>query len=81
MTKPAGNMAVWNELAADKSMVFISGPRQVGKTTLAKSISQDFANHIYVNGDIPSDRTKLIENTAFFEALERSDPSLPPCGL
>jgi hypothetical protein len=70
-------MAVWKELAADKSMVFISGPRQVGKTTLAKSISQDFANHIYFNWDIPSDRTQLIENPAFFEALERKDPSLP----
>lgn len=76
--KPRPNyMAVWKELAADKSMVFISGPRQVGKTTLAKSISQDFANHIYFNWDIPSDRTKLIENPAFFEALERKDPSLP----
>ena len=76
--KPRPNyMAVWKELAADKSMVFISGPRQVGKTTLAKSISQNFANHVYFNLDIPSDRIKLIENPAFFEALERKDPSLP----
>jgi predicted AAA+ superfamily ATPase len=33
-------MAVWKEPAADKSMVFISGPRRVGKTTSAKSISK-----------------------------------------
>jgi predicted AAA+ superfamily ATPase len=76
--KPRPNyMAVWKELAAEKSMVFISGPRQVGKTTLAKSISQDFVNHLYFNWDIPADRAKLIENPAFFETLVRKDPSLP----
>lgn len=32
---------------------FISGPRQVGKTTLAKRISRDFANHLSFNWDIP----------------------------
>lgn len=32
-------------------MAFISGPRQVGKTTLAKSISPDFDETAYKNWD------------------------------
>ena len=30
---------IWDELAREKSMVFLAGPRQTGKTTLAKIIS------------------------------------------
>ena len=32
-----------------KKMVFIGGPRQVGKTTMAKNIAQDYANPTYLN--------------------------------
>jgi len=41
-----------------KKMVFISGPRQVGKTTLAKSILQPDAS--YLNWDIPSHREAIL---------------------
>ena len=34
-----------------KKMVFITGPRQVGKTFLAKSIQQEFKKSIYLNND------------------------------
>lgn len=58
-------------------MVFLAGPRQAGKTTLARMIGEGFANHIYFNWDIPSDRVRLIENPAFFETVERKDTSAP----
>ncbi|MBU0970231.1 MAG: ATP-binding protein [Proteobacteria bacterium] len=68
---------IWEELARDKSMIFLAGPRQAGKTTLAESISRSFTNSLYFNWDIPEQRTRLIENPAFFEAVERRDFSAP----
>ncbi len=42
-------------------MVFIGGPRQVGKTTFAKSlISSHFTNTEYFNWDFREDRLKII---------------------
>ena len=43
-----------------KKMVFLSGPRQVGKTTLAKSIMANFAQAQYLNWDVPADRRLVI---------------------
>jgi len=68
---------IWRELARDKAMVFLAGPRQSGKTTLAKIISQTFTNSLYFNWDILRDRTRLMENPTFFEAVERKDASRP----
>jgi predicted AAA+ superfamily ATPase len=47
---------IWKELAADKSMIFISGPRQAGKTTLSKLISRSYTNSYYFNWDIAEHR-------------------------
>jgi predicted AAA+ superfamily ATPase len=30
---------IWDELAAHKAMVFLAGPRQVGKTTLVRQVA------------------------------------------
>ena len=68
---------IWQDLAREKSMVFLVGPRQVGKTTLSKIISQSFPNNLYFNWDIPQHRTRLLENPFFFEELVRKDPSTP----
>jgi predicted AAA+ superfamily ATPase len=68
---------IWKELAPEKSMIFLSGPRQTGKTTLAKMIAASFKNSLYFNWDIPDQRVRLLNNPSFFEALERIDPSLP----
>jgi len=35
---------IWQELAADKEMIFLAGPRQAGKTTLAHIIAESFVN-------------------------------------
>jgi len=67
----------WEELSAEKSMVFMAGPRQVGKTTLCRQIMDFFTNSLYANWDIPQDRTRLLEDPAFFEGIERKDTSVP----
>lgn len=70
-------LKTWHELASEKSMVFCVGPRQVGKTTLAKVISESHTNHLYFNWDDPQERSRLIENPFFFEELARKDASPP----
>jgi len=70
-------MKVWRELAAEKAMIFLSGPRQSGNTTLAQMIAEEFANRLYLNWDISEDRTRLLENPFFFQEIERHDHSLP----
>ncbi len=58
-------------------MIFLAGPRQSGKTTLAKMIAQEFVNHMYINWDIPEDRISLVENPFFFQEIERRNSSVP----
>jgi uncharacterized protein len=70
-------MRIWRELAAEKPMVFMSGPRQTGKTTLAQMISEEYINRLYFNWDNPQDRTRLIENPFFFQEIERRNGSSP----
>lgn len=40
-------------------MLFISGPRQVGKTTFSKNISKH--ESLYLNWDIPEDKEKILK--------------------
>ena len=68
---------LWEFLNKEKSMVFIVGPRQVGKTHLAKNISENFTNRLYFNWDDLKDQKKLLENPYFFEEIERKDSSKP----
>ena len=39
-----------------RKMVFITGPRQVGKTYLSKQIMEEFKNPLYLNYDLMGDR-------------------------
>jgi len=67
----------WQELAQEKGMIFLSGPRQSGKTTLAKTIAAAFTNSIYFNWDIPEHRTRFLRDHRFFEGVERKDATAP----
>ncbi len=67
----------WQELASEKEMVFLAGPRQSGKTTLAGIIAEGFANSLYFNWDIPEQRSRLLRNPSFFEEVDRKDASPP----
>lgn len=70
-------LQTWEELARDKEMIFLSGPRQSGKTTLAKIIAATFANSLYFNWDIPEHRFRFLKNYRFFEEVERKDDTAP----
>jgi predicted AAA+ superfamily ATPase len=58
-------------------MVFVGGPRRVGKTTLGEIIGRSFANQMVLNWEIPEHRMRLIRNPALFEEIERRDESRP----
>lgn len=70
-------LKLWEELSAEKQMVFLSGPRQVGKTTLSKEIAAGFKNKEYFSWDILEHRRKLIQQPTFFENIDRVDESTP----
>lgn len=46
-----------------KKMVLLTGPRQVGKTTLAKDLMANFRRPQYLNWDVADDRRILVEQT------------------
>lgn len=45
----------------NKKMVFLTGPRQVGKTTLAKSFAKEWPHCIYLNYDSEKDRPVIVK--------------------
>ncbi|MFC1886968.1 ATP-binding protein [Thermodesulfobacteriota bacterium] len=53
----------------EKKMVFLTGPRQVGKTWLAKEIAETRHNTVYLNYDSTEDR-KIIKNEAWLNTTE-----------
>lgn len=68
---------LWEDLAAEKAMVLMAGPRQAGKTTLAQAIAARQTNRIAFNWDVITDRRKLLAEPYAFEAVERRDGSAP----
>jgi predicted AAA+ superfamily ATPase len=50
----------------EKKMVFLVGPRQVGKTWLSKSIMNEFSHVIYLNYDQPKDK-KIIQDQSWLD--------------
>lgn len=53
----------------DKKMVFLTGPRQVGKTSLALAVAKDFEKAVYLNYDSLTDR-EIIRKTAWLPDTE-----------
>jgi hypothetical protein len=68
---------IWQTLSNFKQMIFIAGPRQAGKTTLAKTIADTYTNSLYYNHDIIDKKRQVIENPFFYEEINRKDASLP----
>jgi uncharacterized protein len=52
-----------------KKMVLLAGPRQAGKTTLAKEIAKEFSSSIYLTYDRLEDR-KMILNESWLPSVE-----------
>jgi predicted AAA+ superfamily ATPase len=51
-------------------MLFVSGPRQCGKTTLAQMILDKVGIGRYWNHDIPEDQILLTKKPSFFEEID-----------
>ncbi len=49
----------------EKKMVLLAGPRQAGKTTLAKEIAKEFSSSVYLNYDSLEDRKMMKEKSWF----------------
>ena len=45
-----------NHLLQFRQMVFLMGPRQVGKTTLSLETADEWPRHFYFNWDNPAER-------------------------
>lgn len=52
-------------------MAFVSGPRQIGKTTLAKQYLQQFGQGLYRNWDVPPQQKEILTDPLFFEKINR----------
>lgn len=52
-----------------KKMVLLAGPRQAGKTTLAKQIAEEFSSSLYLNYDNVEDR-KIISKESWLPTVE-----------
>ncbi len=47
----------------EKKLVLLVGPRQCGKTWLAKDIAKEFSNSVYLNYDQPIDKKIILEQS------------------
>ncbi len=63
-----------------KKMVFIGGPRQVGKTTLARFIAEKYDHHLYLNWDNPKHKLQItgqrwppVTNCLVFDEIHKYD--------
>jgi len=53
-----------------RQMLFVSGPRQSGKTTLAKMIFEKIKIGRYLNYDTPDDQVLLLKKKSFYEEID-----------
>ena len=63
-----------------RQMVFLAGPRQVGKTVCCKVLESVFSDYYYLNWDNSADRRLLIQGTqslADYGMLGKARESLP----
>ena len=70
--------SLWKDLSAEKSMIFLSGPRQVGKTTFIRDIiAKGHADTTYFNWDIIDNKKVLLGDPYFFQSMNRGGSGRP----
>lgn len=69
--------SIWADFNKDKEMVFISGARQAGKTTLSKDIASEEQSCLYFNYDIPINKATILNHPTFFEEVDRRKNDQP----
>ncbi|MCF8081198.1 MAG: ATP-binding protein [Desulfobacterales bacterium] len=63
----------FDEVLVGRHMVFIAGPRQVGKTRLARRrLAENECESLYFNWDDPATRQSYLKDPRFFESAARS---------
>ena len=69
---------LWKDLSAEKSMIFLSGPRQVGKTTFMQEIiAPSYPHTSYFNWDILDNKKTLLQDPYFFQSVDIEGPGRP----
>lgn len=68
---------IFRRLAADGKMIFLSGPRQSGKTTFAKGLLNQGRDGEYFNWDSHLDRSRFAKDPLFFRNMNRGQPGSP----
>lgn len=60
---------IYKNLQEYPQMVFLVGPRQVGKTTIAKKLQSRFEKSLYLNFDSLKDRQMILSGQSFIEDI------------
>ena len=60
---------IYNNLKKFNQMAFLIGPRQVGKTTIAKHIQTKYKESVYLNFDSLEDRKLIMSGQSFIEKI------------
>jgi predicted AAA+ superfamily ATPase len=68
---------IWADFNKEKEMIFISGARQTGKTTMAKAIASGEPVSHYFNYDVPENKAKILAQPSFFEEMDRLKSDRP----
>ncbi len=53
----------------NNQMLFLVGPRQVGKTTIAKLYAREYTEQVYLNWDIAKDRMMILSGQDFIDKI------------
>lgn len=79
---------LFDDLAAHyrdhRQMIFLSGPRQVGKTTMAKTLTEEFPASHYFNWDDPAHRELILQGPgtiAHHAGLDQLQTHPPLCAF
>ena len=60
---------IQKHFAENSQMLFLVGPRQVGKTTISKQLAETYVEKLYLNWDVIKDRALILTGQDFIESI------------